>query len=100
MPVGIYYKGERNFSNQIINIQEGDSVYLFSDGYVDQFGGEDGRKFMIKRFGELILKIHENPMPVQKELLNDVIVKWQLHKNDKNEIYRQIDDILVVGFRI
>jgi len=100
MPVGIHYKGEKDFTNNIIDIQKGDAIYMFSDGYIDQFGGAAGRKYMIKRFSNLILQLWQSPMPEQEELFDDVIVKWQRHENDKGEEFKQIDDILVVGFRV
>lgn len=100
MPVGIHYKGEKDFTNNIIDIQKDDAIYMFSDGYIDQFGGAAGRKYMIKRFSSLILQLWQRPMPEQEELFDDVIVKWQRHENDKGEEFKQIDDILVVGFRV
>jgi serine phosphatase RsbU (regulator of sigma subunit) len=100
MPVGIHYKEEGHFSNQIIDLKRGDAVYMFSDGYVDQFGGEEGRKFMSKRFGELIMNNYKLNMKQQKEIFDKNIIEWQNHLNMKGEKFKQIDDILVIGFRV
>jgi len=81
------------FEKHEIDIRKGDIIYTFSDGYPDQFGGTDGRKFMKKRFRELLLKIHKDPMQEQKKLLNDILVEWQ---GDEE----QVDDILVMGVKI
>ena len=77
-----------------IPLDEPISCYIFSDGYVDQFGGPDGRKFMIKKFRELLLEIHEMPFDEQENLLRVTLEGWM---GDDNP---QIDDVLVVGFRI
>jgi tetratricopeptide (TPR) repeat protein len=69
------------------------TFYMFSDGYQDQFGGIDGRKFMIKNLRELLEEIHQKPMKEQHEILDKTIMDWM-----KNE--EQIDDILLMGFKI
>ncbi|MEE4198377.1 MAG: SpoIIE family protein phosphatase [Bacteroidales bacterium] len=81
------------FTKHEIDLKKGDVIYTFSDGYADQFGGNDGRKFMLKRFRELLLKIHQDPMPDQKKLLNDILEEW---RGDEE----QVDDILVIGVKI
>lgn len=93
-PIG-GYMGEKlkNFTNHEIDLQKGDVLYLFSDGYADQFGGSDDSKFLIRRFRELVLKIHNEPMNEQKEILNQIHDDWR-----GNTV--QIDDILVIGIRI
>jgi serine phosphatase RsbU (regulator of sigma subunit) len=93
-PIG-GYMGEklRNFTNNEMDIKKGDVLYLFSDGYSDQFGGSDDSKFLIRRFRELLLKIHNEPMNEQKEILNQIHDDWR-----GNSV--QIDDILVIGIRI
>jgi serine phosphatase RsbU (regulator of sigma subunit) len=68
--------------------------YLFSDGFVDQFGGDNGRKFMIKNFREMIYDIHQWPMEQQKEHLEKELKTWMGSK------YTQIDDVLVIGFKL
>ncbi|MCF8380520.1 MAG: SpoIIE family protein phosphatase [Bacteroidales bacterium] len=81
------------FTRTDLELQKGDVLYIFSDGYQDQFGGPKERKFMIKKFRELLLNIHTESMPEQKEILNQVIDDW------RGEV-DQIDDILVIGVRI
>jgi len=81
------------FTNHEIDLQKGDVIYTFSDGYPDQFGGHDGRKFMVKKFRELLLKIHNNPIEDQEKILNDILDEWR----GKEE---QVDDILVIGVKI
>ena len=70
-------------------------IYLCSDGFQDQFGGAQGKKFMVKRFRELLFSIHHLPMQEQKQILDGTIGKWMAEGNE-----RQIDDILVVGVRV
>lgn len=69
------------------------TFYMFSDGYQDQFGGRNGRKFMFKNFKNLLFKIHEQPMSAQRETLKEIINMWM-------EDEHQTDDILVLGFRV
>lgn len=92
-PIAIHLK-ERDFTNHEIDVQKGDCLYMFSDGYKDQFGGEKGQKFKSKKFDELLLNIHQKPMEEQKEILEKEINKWM------GGIHEQIDDILVFGVRV
>ena len=92
MPIAIYNKMEK-FDTQEIKLEKGDQIYLFSDGYVDQFGGEKGRKFMSKRFKQTLIENSQKPMQQQKENLNTVLKQWQGNKD-------QIDDILVLGVKL
>lgn len=80
------------FENHTIDVQAGDTVYLFSDGYADQFGGELMKKFKYGKLKELILKIQPESMPNQRSILDHTIEKW---RGDLD----QLDDILVVGRR-
>jgi serine phosphatase RsbU (regulator of sigma subunit) len=91
-PVGIHIK-EKNFENHEIQLQKSDSIYLISDGYIDQFGGDKGMKFMAKRFKNSLLEIAHESCQYQKELLNNELKDWM--KDEK-----QIDDITVLGFKI
>jgi len=101
----VKYKGDRfpigafvdnkilSFTNNEINIEEGDMIYLFSDGYADQFGGPENKKFFVKRFEDLLLEIHNKPLEEQKELLKTTLFNW-MGAND------QVDDVLVIGVKI
>lgn len=90
---GIQSDEKREFTNNLINLEKGDTLYMFSDGYVDQFGGEKGKKFMAKRFQELLRNVQEKTMEEQKNILNHTIEQWK-----KN--IEQVDDILVIGVRV
>ncbi len=93
MPVSIHKHADRSFTNHEIDIDENDVIYIFSDGYVDQIGGPKMRKFMSRNLQELLLKIHEKPMEIQKEILDQTFEEW---KGD----YFQLDDILVIGIKM
>jgi serine phosphatase RsbU (regulator of sigma subunit) len=79
--------------NHTLSLKKGDSFYIFSDGYADQFGGSDNKKFKTSRMQELLLSLKDVTMPKQKTLIYDAFKKW---KGD-NE---QVDDVLVIGIRI
>jgi len=81
------------FTNHVIPLQSGDVIYMFSDGYADQFGGPKGKKFKYRRFKHLLLTIHHQPMQKQQEILINSINNW---KGDRE----QVDDILIIGLRI
>ncbi len=93
MPIGIHQNMNEHFTQQEIKMSSGDCFYIFSDGYVDQFGGPEGKKFKSKSFRELIADIHKKPMSEQKKILENTIEKWKGHSE-------QIDDILVMGVRL
>jgi len=100
-PIGVFVGEEQKmFRNNKIKIQKGDSIYIFSDGYVDQFGGKRGRKFMAKRFRPLLMKHQHLSMEKQKSIIDKVIEDWKTPKDAKNTVYEQIDDILVMGVRV
>jgi serine phosphatase RsbU (regulator of sigma subunit) len=80
------------YTDHDLDIMDNDIIYLFSDGYVDQFGGAENKKFMYRRFRYLLLNIHNYPMNDQKAILDENIRNW-MGKNG------QVDDILVIGFR-
>ena len=93
-PIGIFLgKEAKNFTNHKMEIQKGDIIYIFSDGYADQFGGPRGKKFMANQFKQLLLKIHQEPMNKQREILEQRIEEWRGEEE-------QVDDILVMGVRI
>ncbi len=93
MPIGIYAKEKETFTNHIIETQPGDTFYIFSDGFVDQFGGDKGRKYMSKPFKRLLSEIHHKPMPEQKIILDKTIDEWRGG-------YQQLDDIIIFGVKI
>ncbi len=83
---------EHLFTNNNLELEDNDIIYMFSDGYTDQFGGPGNKKFMYRRFRHLLLSIHSFPMEDQMMILKDSIASWQLD----NE---QVDDQMVIGFR-
>lgn len=91
--IGGVLKKEKIFLNHKIEYQSGDVFYIFSDGFADQIGGKDGRKFYKKRFKEFLNEIHTLPMEEQNELIEKQFYEW---KGD----YKQIDDVLVIGIRM
>ena len=82
-----------NFNTQLIDFQEGDTFYLFTDGFVDQKGGADNSKFYRKNFRKLLLDISNKKMESQKSIIHNTFVDW----SGNNE---QVDDILIVGFKM
>ncbi len=98
MTIGINWI-ESDFIAHEIEIQKDDVIYMFSDGYGDQIGGEKGKKFLPKNLKELLLEIHHLNSKTQKEMLNNHIEKWKSHLNKMNEPYEQTDDILVLGIK-
>ncbi len=93
MPIGIHFREKESFTNNKLKIKKNDKIYLFSDGYYDQFGGKRGRKFLKKNFKKLLKSIYEKKMEEQKIILKETLNNWK-----KN--YEQIDDILVLGIEI
>lgn len=93
MPIGIYYKNTGSFSNHIIQLQENDIIYLFSDGYIDQFNEYTGEKIMTKNFRNFLLKSCHLPMKKQHDYLLEKLNDW------KGNI-EQVDDVLIIGLRI
>ena len=100
MPVG-YSDDLKDFSLKKIALQKNDLIYISSDGYVDQFGGPNNKKFMKKKLKELLLSINQKPMSEQKEILNKTINDWMAYINPENKKpYEQIDDLCMIGLRI
>ena len=84
--------GEQKFKNNVIKLQNGDMFYIFSDGFADQFGGPEGKKYKYRRFRHLLLALHQLPMNRQSEFLKKSILEWK-------GIMDQVDDILVIGVK-
>lgn len=90
---GFRLKAEMTFSNHEIHLHKGDLIYFFSDGYADQFGGEDGRKMLSKRFRDKLMSMQNISMREQEKELLTYFNNWKGH-------YDQVDDVLVIGIRI
>jgi serine phosphatase RsbU (regulator of sigma subunit) len=90
-PIAIH-TSEHDFTTQTFPLRKDDRVYLFSDGYCDQMGGPQGRKFMTHQFKELLLRIQDQPLDKQRILLDQTLENWM-------GSMQQIDDILVLGIR-
>jgi serine phosphatase RsbU (regulator of sigma subunit) len=93
-PIGLFLGEEKKkFTNHTFQLERGDTVYIFSDGYADQFGGPYGRKFMAIPFRVLLMDINKEPIEKQKIILNKTIEDWRGQLD-------QVDDILVIGVKI
>ncbi len=92
MPVA-YYDNMTDFTRYTIEMKKGDRVYMFTDGFPDQFGGPQGKKFKYRPFKDLLLEVHERPMEEQHRILSLIFEEW---KGDLS----QIDDVLVIGLRL
>ncbi|MEZ5069591.1 MAG: SpoIIE family protein phosphatase [Bacteroidales bacterium] len=90
-PIGVYWE-ETPFQTHVMDLEDGDRIFLFSDGMVDQFGGPDRKKYKFHRFRELLLSLQAQPMNVQQEALEKAFDDWR-------GSHEQIDDICVLGFR-
>jgi phosphoserine phosphatase RsbU/P len=93
MPIGIYEDYENSFTNKELPFKKDDMIYLFTDGYTDQLGGQNRKTFKSHNLKKLLLEIHSDPMEKQKERLEKNLEEW------KGEI-DQVDDILVVGIKL
>jgi serine phosphatase RsbU (regulator of sigma subunit) len=89
---GGIYKNQTNFTSHSLKLAKGDSIYFCSDGYPDQFGGPQNRKFGPKRLRELIAEIHELPMAEEFKIFDE---KWETWKGDE----KQTDDVLLIGIK-
>ena len=92
MPVA-YYEKMSDFTRYTIDMKQGDRVYMFTDGFPDQFGGPQGKKFKYRPFKDLLLEVHERPLEEQQRILSLIFDEW---KGDLS----QIDDVLVIGLRL
>ena len=91
-PIG-QFENPKPYTTHSFDLEQGDAIYIFSDGYVDQFGGERGKKFKSKAFRELLLSIQDKPMEEQKTSIDDTFETW---KSD----LEQVDDVCVIGVRV
>ncbi len=92
MPIGIHYNKQENFSKQVINYQKEDAIYLFSDGYPDQFGGEKNRKFRLKNLENLLVANYKESMTNQKRKLTQTFDNWK-------KGHEQLDDVVIIGIK-
>ncbi|MBI3520493.1 MAG: SpoIIE family protein phosphatase [Bacteroidetes bacterium] len=92
-PVGMFIGEKQAFTNHRIQLQKGDSIYIFSDGYADQFGGPKGKKFMAGNFRQLLMDVSKLPIERQKSMLNQTIEEWRGN-------LEQVDDILIIGVQV
>lgn len=81
------------FTNHTIELYKNDSIYLFSDGYADQFGGPKGKKFMYKAFKQMLIRYSSLPVKEQEEAIKSTFFKWK-------EIHEQVDDICILGVKV
>ena len=88
---------DQKFKTHEVILQAGDTFYIFSDGFADQFGGPDGKKLMTKRFKEILIKIQDMDMKAQQAFMDKTIEDWK--KPNPDATYEQVDDILVIGVR-
>ena len=92
-PIGLFIGEKTNFDNHTVQLQKGDQIYIFSDGYADQFGGPKEKKFMIGNFRKLLTQISGLPVNEQKDKLDRILLEWQGEQE-------QVDDVLVIGVRV
>ena len=91
-PIGKYTE-PKPFTTHTINLIKGDSIFIFSDGFVDQFGGERGKKYKPANLRKLLLSCHDQPMEKQKKMLEEAFETWRGN-------LEQIDDVCIIGVRI
>ncbi len=91
-PIGVHWE-ETSFRNHSLKLEKDDAIYLFSDGYIDQFGGENRKKFKSLNFKKLLLSIQSDPMERQRQILEQTFDEWRGQ-------YEQIDDVSVIGIRV
>lgn len=93
MPIGKYVNERPTFTNHLLQINNNDVIYMYSDGFQDQIGGNDNKRLQSKNFRETLLNVHNKPFDKQKNYLNSFFEQWKGTNN-------QYDDILVIGFKI
>ncbi|MDO9000507.1 MAG: tetratricopeptide repeat protein [Bacteroidota bacterium] len=93
MPIGAYLEENKKFSAQKITVQTNDFIYLTTDGFADQFGGEKGKKFKSKQLEQLLVEVSSLPSEEQKERLTKAFLNWKLKQE-------QTDDVSVIGIKV
>ncbi len=94
MPIGVYIRDTEKFTTKTMPLRNGDSIYLTSDGYIDQFGGKAGRKFLSNNFTKMVVSVNHLSMEQQRE----TVIKT--HEDWIGNVFTQIDDIIVFGLRV
>ncbi|MEO6904251.1 MAG: SpoIIE family protein phosphatase [Bacteroidia bacterium] len=92
-PIGIYHTNKNQFTQQCIQLDKNDTIYMFTDGFPDQFGGASGKKYKYKNLEELLLSIHSKGMDDQQEILHSTFKSWK-------GALEQVDDICIMGIKI
>ena len=92
-PIGAFIGEYKDFDNRVVQLQKNDTIYLFSDGYADQFGGPKGKKFMVGNFRKLLLQVSNFGITEQKQVLDKALSDWQ-------GTHEQVDDVLLIGVKI
>ena len=93
-PIGVNLDGKADeYTNHVLQLEKGDAIYLFTDGFADQFGGPKGKKFKYRQLEEKLLAMTEKPMEEQKKLLAAIFREWKGN-------LEQVDDVLVIGVRV
>ncbi len=93
-PIGAFSRrAAAGYTHQEMDVQKGDMIYVFSDGYTDQFGGDNSRKFLMSNFRKLLMDVHQLPVNEQKDKMEEVLFDWMKYES-------QLDDILVIGIRV
>ena len=93
MPIGYFDDEDKKFSSRLIDTLPGDMIYMYSDGYADQFGGGNHKKLKYMAFKSLILEVHKLPLKQQREVLEKRFMEWK--RTDD-----QTDDVMVLGYRL
>jgi len=93
MPIGYYVAGGKPFTTHSFKLSPSDTIYMLSDGYTDQFGGARNSKFLMANFKKLLLNLQHDSLEEQKKILNQTIDNYM-------GTQKQVDDILVLGFKI
>ncbi len=99
-PIGAYIKDQKPFTNTRLELSKGDCVYIFTDGFADQFGGPRGKKFKYKQLQQLLIDNHELSMVEQRAAFEKAIMDWMNYSSDQGNGYEQTDDVLLIGFRV
>jgi serine phosphatase RsbU (regulator of sigma subunit) len=93
MPISIHRNANQPFTNNVIDLQPDDRLYLFTDGFADQMGGVKGRKFLSRNLKQLVTDISMKPMAEQHQIVKETIDRWKGG-------YDQRDDLLIVGIKV